>query len=111
MLMIDDGGDQICTLGGGPPARIHWNEDAAITNLPNRTKAKKSNMKATTNEKQQSALGMQKHEVVATLEDASIDYPNAADAKQGLQQQVLMAQKAPKKGLLKQMVGGFQGGA
>ena len=58
MLMIDDGGDQICTLGGGPTGRIHWNEDAAITNLPNRTKAKKSNVKATGNERQQSALGM-----------------------------------------------------
>ena len=110
MLMIDDGGDQICTLGSGPPARIHWNEDA-ITNLPNRTKAKKSNVKAAANEKQQSALGMQKHEVAATIDDASIDYPNAIDAKQGFQQQVLMAQKAPKKGLLKQLAGGFQGGA
>ena len=72
MLMIDDGGDQICTLGSGAPARIHWNEDA-ITNLPNRTKAKKSNVKAAANEKQQSALGMQKHEVAATIDDASID--------------------------------------
>ena len=51
MLMIDDGGDQICTLGSGPPTRIHWNEDAGITNLPNRTKAKKSNMKVVTNDK------------------------------------------------------------
>ena len=112
MLMIDDGGDQICTLGGGPPTRLHWNEDTAITNLPNRTKAKRSNVKAGANEKQQSALGMQKHEVAATIDDASIDnYPNAIDGKQGYQQQVLMVQKAPKKGLLKQLAGGFQSGA
>lgn len=108
MLMIDDGGDQICTLGSGPPARIHWNEDAAITNVPHRTKAKKSNMKVVTTDKQAAAVGLKQE--AAAADDASLSHlHNITDSNSSLQQPST-AQKTPAQPIFKQFPGGFHSG-